>query len=121
MKRKVFRIILTAIISALFLMSAYAMLSGNKAETAILTNLNLLLYRKTIGLLCITITLSLWNKGTRTFGILIGSAYLGGAIVSELSLGDTGFFPGVTLLALWTIWLLNKKSFGQKLPEVPNQ
>lgn len=93
------------------------MLSGNQAEMRILTSLSLMPYRITIGLLCIAIVLSLWNKNTRTFGVLIGSAYLGGAIVSELSLGDSGFFPGIALLLLWTIMFLHKKSMVKESPQ----
>ena len=61
------------------------------------------MYHNALGIIDLIIAASLWNMRTRRIGVLIGTAYLGGAIASELSLGGTGVIPGIAMLFLWII------------------
>jgi hypothetical protein len=102
-KRDLFKTVLMLIVSALFLMSAYSILSSNKVQIELLENLNLINYRVALGFINIVIVLSLWIKRTRYIGISVGTAYLGAAIASELFMGDAGLIPGLTLIMIWVI------------------
>jgi hypothetical protein len=109
-KRRIIKKILIIIVSLIFLLSAYAMLSSNQIEIDLLTELNLLDYRIALGFINLIIVVSLWIKKTRQIGILVATAYLGGAIASELSIGDSGLIPGVIILTLWIIHKLDSWS-----------
>ncbi len=102
-KARIGRIILSSIVSIIFLLAAYSKFSSAPAEIVMLEKIHLLDYRVALGCIDIILALSLWNKKTRSIGVLIGSAYLGAAIASELSLGGTGVIPGILLLMLWGI------------------
>lgn len=106
-KRRIIKKFLIIIVSLLFLLSAYAMLSSNKMESVLLSKLNLAEFRVALGFINLIIVVCLWMKKTRQIGILIATAYLGGAIVSELSMGDSGFIPGIMTLILWIIHKLD--------------
>lgn len=90
-------------VSVLFVLSAYTILSGNKAQMELLGELNLSSYATALGITNLVIVLSLWIKKTRYIGVFIGTAYLGGAIASELSIGDSGLVPALTMLLIWLI------------------
>ncbi len=95
------------------------MLSGAERQIEILTELNFLNYRITIGLINIVIALSLWSKKTRYMGVFLGTAYLGGAIASELSIGDAGLVPGLTMLLLWVIQKIQSQTTALIKSEIP--
>jgi hypothetical protein len=92
-----------SIISIILLLSAYVALNSSEASISLFQKLHLLTYKNALGLIDIIIALALWSKKTRDIGILIGSAYLGGAIASELSSGGTAVMPAILLLMLWII------------------
>ena len=91
----------------MFVMSAYTKFSSNKTIVDMLAKLNLSDYKNALGIIDLVIGLSLWTKPTRRIGIMIGTAYLGGAIASELSLGGTGLIPSACILILWIIQKLD--------------
>lgn len=118
MAKKLFKGFLIIVVSILFLLSAYSMLSGNKAELELLSELGLSAYGKALSFISIVIAISLWIKKTRYIAVFVGTAYLGGAIASELSIGDIGLIPGLTMLALWIIWRMDKRRSAPKnLPQ----
>lgn len=84
------------------------MLSSANAEIELLTELGLLNYRVALGFTSILVALSLWNRTARSIGIFVGVAYLGGALASELSLGDSGLIPAVSIAMLWVIARLDR-------------
>lgn len=102
-KHIIFQKILIILLSLIFAMSAYSKFSSNESIVEMLTKLNLVDYKNALGVIDIIIALSLWTKKTRSIGIMIGTAYLGGAIASEFSLGGTGLVPALCILALWVI------------------
>lgn len=102
-KRIILKRILIILLSVLFVMSAYTKFSSEKSVVDMLTKLNLLNYKNALGSIDIIVALSLWTKKTRRIGIMIGTAYLGGAVASEFSLGGTGLIPGLCILLLWII------------------
>ena len=110
MKRQLLKFFLVIIVSIVFSISAYTILSGNKAQASLLVELGLSNYALVLGLINILIIFSLWSRKTRYIGIFVGTAYLGGAIASELSIGNTGFAPILTMFILWAIKKLDVKS-----------
>lgn len=88
-------------------MSAYGKLTGDAMSTQMLASLHLEAFRVALGLTAIVIALGLIFQSTRNISILIGTAYLGGAMAAEFSLGGLGVVPGIAMLALWIIQKLN--------------
>ena len=103
----IIKVILSAILSILFLLSAYVALSSSEVSLSVFEKLHLLAYKNALGVIDIIIALSLWNKKTRSIGILVGTAYLGGAIASELSSGSTGVIPAILLIILWVMYKID--------------
>ncbi len=106
-KRRIIKKILITIVSLIFVLSSYAMFSSNKMQVELLKELNLLDYRIALGFISAIIALSLWIKKTRQIGILVATAYLGGAVASEFSLDGSGLIPSITILILWIIHKLD--------------
>ncbi len=102
-KRRILKWILIVLVSVLFVMSAYTKFVSDKTIVEMLEKLNLSDYKNALGIIDLIIGLSLWNRTTRRIGIMVGTAYLGGAIASEFSLGGTGLIPALCILALWII------------------
>lgn len=106
--KKIIQKVLIGIIAAMFLFSAYGKLSGNIMAIMMLDTLNIGYLRVALGIIDIIIAVSLLWKKTRRAGIAIGTGYLGGAVLADLSLGGLGIIPGVLILVLWTIGYLQK-------------
>lgn len=108
-KRRIVKKILITIVSLIFIISSYAMLSNNKMQIELLQDLNLLDYKTALGFISAIIALSLWVKKTRQIAILVATAYLGGAVASEFSLGGSGLIPSIVILILWIIHKLDMR------------
>lgn len=95
--------ILIGILSLAFLMGGYSKLAGDPKVLEMFDLLNISGLRIGLGIIEIIIALTLWWKETRTIGALIGTSYLGAAIMAELYLGSKGIAPGILSLLLWTV------------------
>jgi len=52
---------------------------------------------------------------TRTFGLLMVSAYLGGAIAAHVGHDQTGIQPAIVLVLIWlAVWLSNPELLGSR-------
>lgn len=102
-KQNVIKKILIGLITLAFLMSAYSKLASDPKMVEMLSMLNISGLRVGLGIIEIIIALTLWWRETRTIGALIGTSYLGAAIMAELYLGSKGIAPGVLSLLLWTV------------------
>ncbi len=104
---RIIKIVLIGIVAALFLMSAYGKLTGAPMAVEMLETLKLQDFRIALGSIGIVIALGLICRPTRNIAVLVGTAYLGGAMAVEFMLGSNGVIPGVVILALWIIQKLN--------------
>ncbi len=102
-KQKIVKKVLIGILTLAFVMSGYSKIVGDPKMVEMLTLLNIEGLRVGLGIIDIIIALTLWWKETRTIGVLIGTSYLGAAIMAELYLGSKGIAPGILSLVLWTV------------------
>ena len=108
----VIRTILLIIISAAFLMSAYGKFTADPTTVQMFEALDLAAFRNALGIIEVIIVLALWWRRTRMIGTLIASAYLGGAIASDLSLGGIGIVPALVLGMTWISLKLSRRAHG---------
>jgi hypothetical protein len=100
---KIVQRVLLVIIGAIFLMSAYRKFMSTPESLAMLESFGFQDYRIALAAICVIIPLSLVLWRTRYVGVMIASAYLGGAIALTLGTGALPLFPGITLLFVWVV------------------
>jgi hypothetical protein len=100
---KIVQRVLLVIIGAIFLMSAYGKFMSTPEALAMLESFGFQDYRIALAAICVIIPLSLILRRTRCVGVMIASAYLGGAIALTLGTGELPLLPGITLLLVWIV------------------
>ena len=97
------RRLVLVLVSIIFIWSAYEKFVPNDMTISMFNAMHLESFRVALGVIELVITAALWWRPTRTVGVLIASAYLGGAIAETFSAGMLPVFPAVILLALWVL------------------
>lgn len=111
--KRVIRIVLQVILSIIFVMAAFAKLSGNATEAALFASVHLEHVRILIGVLELLVVLGLWFRVTRRCASVLGIAIMGGAVAISLSIGQTyGALIPATVIVL--LWIVGKGHHGKK-------
>lgn len=102
---RVIRIVLQVILSIIFVMAAFAKLSGNPMETALFASVHLEHVRVLIGILEVLVVIGLWIRATRRLAAVLGIAIMGGAVAISLSIGQTygALIPAIIIVLLWIV------------------
>ena len=95
----------------MIVMSASLKLAGSAQLVEHYTQLQLLAYMKTLGLMELIFVALFLHPQTLKIGFLFLTAYFGGAIATELSHGNTIVFPSLILALVWVAAGLRKRSF----------
>ncbi|MBC7910287.1 MAG: DoxX family protein [Pyrinomonadaceae bacterium] len=99
--RRIAAWILTGLISLLFIASAIAKLAGAQAVVEVFEKWGLSNHRLLIGSGELVSALLFLIPRTNSLGLLLLSAYLGGAIVTHMQHGEPYIIPSILLLLVW--------------------
>lgn len=104
--RKIVGWVVTALLFALFAMSSFMKLSGAEEMVNNFEAFGLAEMRVVIAIGEIVSALLFLVPRTSSLGVLLLSAYMGGAIVTHMSHGESYVFPSVVLILVWLGQLL---------------
>ncbi|MES2734613.1 MAG: DoxX family protein [Bacteroidota bacterium] len=106
--RKIAGWVLVGLLGALFIFSAFMKLKGGEEIAANFAKLGLTGKELLIGIgELLTIILFIIPR-TSSLGVLLLSAYVGGAIVTHMAQGESYLFPSILLVVVWIAnWLRN--------------
>ncbi len=107
--------ILLVLISLALIMGSFGMIIAdpNSKEALEMTPLHLESYVRILGIIKLLVGLGLFFPKTRRIAALVGTGYLGGALMANITLGEFPIVPVVFILALWIGMELLTKDFLQ--------
>ena len=108
---KIMRIVgwvLSALLAALFLFSAYAKFSGNPEALKGFDKMHLGDKRVLIGIGEVVSLALFLVPFTHPLGVLLLSSYMGGAILAHMTVGESYVFPAVVLVLIWIASFLRR-------------
>lgn len=111
-KQKIGTVIL-GLVSIMMIAGSYGMIfpNPNSLEAMQFAPLHVENYIRVLGVIKLLIGVGLFCKSTRYIAALIGTGYLGGAIMATIVMGMPPVIAGVTLLVLWLSMELVTENF----------
>jgi hypothetical protein len=118
--RRIVGWVLTGLLTALFLGSAYLKLSRAPQVVEMMQMWGLGDQLLLIGIGELTSALLFLIPRTHSFGVLLLSAYMGGAIVTHMQHGESYVIPSVILVLIWVTGFLRHSELLQSFRTVPS-
>ncbi len=115
--RRIAAWVLTGLLTLLFSFSAVMKLAAAQPVVEVFTKWGLTNHLMLIGIGELVSALLFAIPRTHSLGVLLLSAYLGGAIVTHMQHGEPYVSPGVVLLLVWITAYLRQPEMFQSLRE----
>ncbi len=117
--RRIAAWILTGLLTLLFVFSAIAKLAGAQAVVEVFEKWGLSNHRLLIGIGELVSALLFLIPRTNSLGLLLLSAYMGGAIVTHMQHGEPYIMASLILLLVWIAGYLRHPEVLQSFRGVP--
>jgi hypothetical protein len=118
-ERRIAGWVLSGLLTALFLFSASGKLSGAAQVVEPMQKWGLGDHRILIGIGELTSALLFLIPRTHSLGVLLLSAYMGGAIVTHMQHGESYVLPSVILVLIWVTGFLRHSELLQSFRTAP--